>query len=138
MGVNSEVLRPRFPKGAIRVPERAGSLKVPGRSRKLRLPPAAAAHADQQEKTSVASGKRISYTANREFPFQVGEGDRAMVRLWLLLCVLLLCVGCATEDTKAQWEEALKDLRGDNMQMRGNFSGLDSPEVRPAHSNQDR
>ncbi len=35
----------------------------------------------------------------------------------LILC--LLCVGCATDAQKSQWQEAWKDLRGDNMQMRG-------------------
>jgi hypothetical protein len=42
-----------------------------------------------------------------------------MKRLWLLLCALLFGLGCASEGDKQQWNEAMKDLRGDNMQMRG-------------------
>jgi hypothetical protein len=40
-----------------------------------------------------------------------------MKRLWLPLCALVACLGCATEADRAQWEEAMKELRGDNMQM---------------------
>jgi hypothetical protein len=36
---------------------------------------------------------------------------------------LLLGIGCATDSDKAQWNEALKDWRGDNMKMRGDSSG---------------
>jgi hypothetical protein len=45
-----------------------------------------------------------------------------MKRLWLLLCALLLCVGCTADGDKAQWDEFWKDVRGENMQMRGSFS----------------
>jgi hypothetical protein len=40
---------------------------------------------------------------------------------WLFILAVLLCccAGCTSDSDKAQWNEALKDLRGDNMQMRG-------------------
>jgi hypothetical protein len=41
-----------------------------------------------------------------------------------LLCIILgalsICGGCATEADKLQWNEAMKDLRGDNMKMHDN------------------
>ena len=47
-----------------------------------------------------------------------------MKRFYGLLCALFLTLGCATEADKAQWEEAMKDLRGENMQMKmGGVSG---------------
>jgi hypothetical protein len=49
-----------------------------------------------------------------------------MKRLWVLLCAVLFCVGCAAED-QAQWNEAMKDARGDNMQMRG-FASRDGQD----------
>jgi hypothetical protein len=39
-----------------------------------------------------------------------------MRRLWLLAFVLLFGVGC-TEADRAQWDEAMRDARGDNMKM---------------------
>jgi len=37
-----------------------------------------------------------------------------------------LCLGCATEADQAQWNEAMKDLRGDNIKMRtGNWGKVD-------------
>jgi hypothetical protein len=42
----------------------------------------------------------------------------------------LFCLGCATEGQKSQWEEVWKDARGDNMQMRGDFSGGPSANER--------
>ncbi len=47
-----------------------------------------------------------------------------MLRICLLLSGLVLCAGCATEGRKSPFDEALKDLRGDNMQMRSNFAGM--------------
>lgn len=35
------------------------------------------------------------------------------------LIVLLFISGCASDSAKGQWEEFRKDLRGDNMKMRG-------------------
>jgi hypothetical protein len=42
-----------------------------------------------------------------------------MKRLCALIFVLLCCAGCASDSQKAQWNEVWKDMRGDNMQMRG-------------------
>jgi hypothetical protein len=50
------------------------------------------------------------------------KGVGAMKRLCLLFCALAVCLGCATEGDKGQWDDFWKDVRGDNMQMRG-FSG---------------
>ena len=47
-----------------------------------------------------------------------------MLRFCILLGLAAVCVGCATEGHKNPFDDALKDLRGDNMQMRSNFSGL--------------
>jgi hypothetical protein len=54
-----------------------------------------------------------------------------MKRLAILLCALLLCGGCFTENDRAQWREVFKDARGDNQQMRNDNSGqLDHGELR--------
>lgn len=45
-----------------------------------------------------------------------------MRRLWLLGGVLVIGLGCSADGDKGQWDEFWKDLRGDNMQMRSNFS----------------
>jgi hypothetical protein len=51
-------------------------------------------------------------------------GVETMKRLRVLLCALVLAgLGCASEGSRAQWEEVWKDLRGDNMKMRNDFSG---------------
>jgi len=42
-----------------------------------------------------------------------------MFRVMLLICALASCVGCASDGDKGAWSEVMKDLRGDNMQMRG-------------------
>jgi hypothetical protein len=52
-----------------------------------------------------------------------------MKRLCLLFCVLLGS-GCASDADKAQWAAFWKDLRGENMEMRG-FS-RDTGEGQPA------
>ncbi len=53
-----------------------------------------------------------------------------MKRLRVLLCALLLSgLGCASE--RGQWDEFWKDLRGDNMRMRSDFSGgMDTQDKR--------
>jgi hypothetical protein len=43
----------------------------------------------------------------------------------ILLGVLALCVGCTSVSDRAQWEEAMRDLRGENMQMGGKSSAMD-------------
>jgi len=53
-----------------------------------------------------------------------------MPRLLVLSCAILCCLGCASDSDKAQWEEVLKDLRGDNMQMKSNFSGFEDKDNR--------
>jgi hypothetical protein len=53
----------------------------------------------------------------------LANGVAAMKRLFslcIILGVLSLFGGCATEADKVQWNEALKDLRGDNMKMHDN------------------
>jgi hypothetical protein len=42
-----------------------------------------------------------------------------MKRLWVLCCALLFVAGCAADGDKGKWDEFWKDLRGDNMQMKG-------------------
>jgi hypothetical protein len=41
------------------------------------------------------------------------------MRYLCMLVLLLAGAGCAADGEKSQWDEVLKDLRGDNMQMRG-------------------
>jgi hypothetical protein len=48
-----------------------------------------------------------------------------MKRLLLLFLCLVSCAGCASD--KGAWGEVLKDLRGDNMQMRGFGDEVDRP-----------
>jgi hypothetical protein len=43
-------------------------------------------------------------------------------------------MGCASEGDKGQWDEVWKDLRGDNMQMRNDFSGMRAAEIRSGQS----
>jgi hypothetical protein len=47
-----------------------------------------------------------------------------MKRLCVLLCGVLFGSGCASDGDKAMWDGALKDLRGDYMQMRGGLSEM--------------
>jgi hypothetical protein len=54
-----------------------------------------------------------------------------MKRLWVLLCAVWVCAGCATEGDRAQWEEVKRELRGDNMRMRNDFTGTSSLESQP-------
>jgi hypothetical protein len=60
-----------------------------------------------------------------------------MKRVLALGLVLIFSLGCATEADNAQWNEALKDLRGDNMRMRtGNWGKADSDDaMTPSLSN---
>jgi hypothetical protein len=58
-----------------------------------------------------------------------------MIRLCVLLGVLLIFAGCTSPGDRAQWEEALKDLREEIMQMQGSFSsaqGTDNSSLRPS------
>jgi hypothetical protein len=47
-----------------------------------------------------------------------------MRRLCVFAFALLVGLGCASEDTKKQWQEAWKDLRGDNMEMKSDGSAI--------------
>jgi hypothetical protein len=60
-----------------------------------------------------------------------------MKRLGALSLFLIFALGCATEADNAQWNEALKDLRGDNMRMRtGNWGKADNDDtMTPSLSN---
>jgi hypothetical protein len=51
--------------------------------------------------------------------------------------VFLCAVGCATESDQAQWNEAMKDLRGDNMRMRsGKWGNIENDDdMMPSLSN---
>jgi hypothetical protein len=60
-----------------------------------------------------------------------------MRRLCVLLGVLLLVPGCASESARRQWDEALRDLRGDNMQMRGGAPAVQNGQDRPPTSPRD-
>ena len=50
-----------------------------------------------------------------------------MRRLMLLLC-LVTGFGCSTGREKAEWADAMKDLRGENMQLRHGSSSLTSED----------
>jgi hypothetical protein len=50
-----------------------------------------------------------------------------MKKVHALACVLLLCLGCASEGGKSDWDEFWKDLRGDNMKMRNDWRTPDLP-----------
>ncbi len=45
---------------------------------------------------------------------------------WLFVLAMVAAVGCAA-DGKYTWDDAVKDLRGDNMQMR---SGWDNSQTK--------
>ncbi len=48
-----------------------------------------------------------------------------MTRLCLLVGILLLMAGCTAEDQQ-QWNEAMKDWRGDNQVFRGGSAHFSS------------
>ena len=53
-----------------------------------------------------------------------------MKRLGAMGLFLIFGVGCATEADNAQWNDALKDLRGNNMRMRtGNWGKADNDDA---------
>ena len=72
-------------------------------------------------------------------PLFIVVGNR-MKRLIAFSFFLMFIVGCATQADQAQWDEAWKDLRGDNMRMRtGNWGKGDSAESpMPSLSNSSR
>ena len=54
-----------------------------------------------------------------------------MKRLCALFCALAFC-GCTSDGSKHWYDDALGDLRGDNMQMRNNFAAPSGADGRPA------
>lgn len=42
----------------------------------------------------------------------------------LVVLMVVFAAGCAADGNKGSWDEALKDLRGDNMRMRSSFSKM--------------
>jgi len=54
-----------------------------------------------------------------------------MKRLCVFLSALFVGLGCASDADKSQWDAFWKDVRGENMQMRGKFSGLDGLDDHP-------
>lgn len=59
-----------------------------------------------------------------------------MKRLCVLLCALLVAAAGCASDT-GEWDEFWKDLRGDNMKMRSDFSGTRRGESQPAATKAD-
>ncbi len=50
-----------------------------------------------------------------------------MKRLCLMLCALVGAVaisGCAADGKKEQWDDFWKDVRGDNMEMKSDFTAF--------------
>jgi hypothetical protein len=56
----------------------------------------------------------------------------------IMVGAMLIAVGCESEDVQRQWNEAMRDARGDNMQMRNDFSTSMKPAARkPPAQNDD-
>jgi hypothetical protein len=47
-----------------------------------------------------------------------------MKRFLVLLGAVVLSAGCTSVADRAQWEEAMKDLRGENMEMGSRSSAM--------------
>jgi hypothetical protein len=55
-----------------------------------------------------------------------------MRRFWGICCALVFCLGCTSDGSdNGQWNEFWKDLRGDNMKMRYDFTGKKKTEDPP-------
>ena len=48
-----------------------------------------------------------------------------MMRFCVLFCAMFIGVGCSSDSDKAQWDAFWKDVKGENMQMRGDFSNAE-------------
>ena len=48
-----------------------------------------------------------------------------MMRFCVLFCAMFISVGCSSDSDKAQWDAFWKDVKGENMQMRGDFSNTE-------------
>lgn len=68
---------------------------------------------------------RMTSGISRALPMKPMTGLR---HLCVLLCVLFLGSGCSADGDKAQWDAFWRDLRGENMQMRGSLSAADSAD----------
>ena len=68
---------------------------------------------------ALDSARRNSYGGmNHRFRDRL-KGGGAMWRPWALISFLVLVAGCASDGQKHWYDEALKDARGDNQEMRG-------------------
>ena len=56
-----------------------------------------------------------------------------MMRAFMLL--LLFGFGCTADGDKGSWEEVMKDIRGENMELRDDFSGTARMEGRDGRLN---
>jgi hypothetical protein len=72
----------------------------------------------------------MRYRAAELQPINCGGEVGVMLRLGLLICALLFLSGCASDAGNGSWEGVWKDLRGDNMQLRG-FSDRNALQDRP-------
>jgi hypothetical protein len=66
----------------------------------------------------------MDYRADANLSKGYPKGVEAMKYLCALVCALLFGVGCASDGDRAKWDDAMRDLRGDNMQMHNSFSGM--------------
>jgi hypothetical protein len=82
-------------------------------------------------RSPLATVRRTGYRAAGEKPITFAESGVVMKGLGLLVCALIFAPGCASEGGKSPWDDFWKDLRGDNMEMKCDFTGskglADSP-----------
>jgi hypothetical protein len=65
-------------------------------------------------------GYRAAGNPSKKFVMGVGAMKLRCVLLGALFAgALLFGLGCATDGDKGQWDDFWKDLRGDNMKMKG-------------------
>ena len=86
--------------------------------------------------TALASGSIPDY---RMLPILSSNElrEKAMKRLCALACALCFGLGCATEEFKKGWEDALADWNGENMKMTTDFSGTNR-NGEPIHTDDGR
>jgi hypothetical protein len=72
------------------------------------------------------AGEEASTLAGRLSLRVVGnlESRAEIMRCLCVLVCVLVCSGCMADGDKGSWDEFWKDLRGDNMKMRSDFSGM--------------
>ena len=69
----------------------------------------------------------MGYGKATNHPIQFAGRVAAMKRLCVLLCALfagLGCAGCASDGKQGSWDDFWKDVRGDNMEMKNDFSAF--------------